>query len=131
MRDCCRANNLCYYCKEPYDATHAAKCTKRPQTHVNALAINDLDTPLTDAVLNQLAIEDALAEDFCTLSLNAIAGTDKGEAMRTRALVKNKVMLILVDSGSFFLLALISYLEWVLLQFPPIPGKFSWPMGNL
>lgn len=48
MRDYCRANNLCFYCKEPYDANHAAKCTKRPQAQVNALAINDLDTQLTD-----------------------------------------------------------------------------------
>lgn len=29
-RDYCKAHNLCFYCKEPYDATHAAKCSKRP-----------------------------------------------------------------------------------------------------
>lgn len=51
-------------------------------------------------MLNQLAIEDVLTEEFCTLSLNAILGTDKGEAMRLRALVHNKVMLLLVNSGS-------------------------------
>lgn len=55
---------------------------------------------LTDEELNQLAIEDALAAYFCQLSLNAIAGTEYGEAMKIRALVNNKVMLILLDNGS-------------------------------
>jgi hypothetical protein len=34
------------------------------------------------------------------MSLNAISGTNKGEVMQVRALVNNKVMLILIDSGS-------------------------------
>lgn len=102
VRDYRKNNGLCFYCGEQYDAQHKNTCTKRPQpqTHVNALVVNDLDVVLTDEVLNQLAVEDALAEDFCQLSLNAIAGTDHGDALRLRALVQNKVMLILVDSGS-------------------------------
>jgi hypothetical protein len=100
LRDFCRANNLCFYCKEPYDPTHAAKCTKRPQAQVNALVVNDLDTELTEEVLQELAVEDVMAKEFCGLSINALAGTEEGEAMRMRALVQNKVMLILVDSGS-------------------------------
>lgn len=100
LRDYCRANNLCFFCREPYDANHAAKCTKRPKAQVNALCLNNLDIQLTDEVLAQLDIEYALAEEFGTLSLNAIAGTEEGEAFRIRALVKNKVMLMLVDSGS-------------------------------
>jgi hypothetical protein len=55
---------------------------------------------LTDEVLNQLVVEDALADEFYSLSLNAIAGTDQGEAMKVRAMVNNKVILILIDSGS-------------------------------
>jgi hypothetical protein len=50
--------------------------------------------------LDQLAVEDFLNEEFCQLSLNALAGTDCGQAMKIAAHVKNKVMLILVDSGS-------------------------------
>lgn len=90
---------MCFYCREPYDANHAAKCTKRPGAQVNALAVNDLNVQLTDEVLEQLEVEDALAAEFCTLSLNAMAGTEGGEALKLRCLVKNKVMLILVDSG--------------------------------
>jgi hypothetical protein len=39
---------MCFYCKEPYDPNHAAKCSKRPKAQVNALALNDLDIQLTD-----------------------------------------------------------------------------------
>jgi hypothetical protein len=67
---------------------------------VNALVINELDVDLTDEVLNELAVEDSIADDLYKLSLNAISGTEEGEAMKLRALVQNKVMLMLVDSGS-------------------------------
>jgi hypothetical protein len=100
LRDFCRANSLCYFCREPYDATHAAKCSKRPKAQANALVLNNLDITLTDEVLQQLDIEDALYAEFGSLSINAIAGTEDGEVIRLRALVKNKVMLILVDIGS-------------------------------
>jgi hypothetical protein len=62
--------------------------------------VDDLDVVLTEEVLNQLAIEDTLAADFCQLSLNALSGTEVGDVMKVRALVQNKVMLILIDSGS-------------------------------
>lgn len=59
-----------------------------------------MDVQLTDEVLQQLECEDVLAAEFCSLSLNAVSGTDDGEVLKLRALVKNKVMLILVDSDS-------------------------------
>lgn len=129
LRDYCRANNLCYYCKEPYDAAHAAKCSKRPQAQMNALVLNDLDVQLTDEVLNQLAIEDALAEEFCTLSLNAISGTENGDAMRLRGLVKNKVMLMLLDSGSSHTFVSSAFLAMVgLVAVPTTPRQVK--LGN-
>jgi hypothetical protein len=45
-------------------------------------------------------MEDVLAEEMGQLLLNALYGTEMGDSMRIRALVHNKVMLILVDSGS-------------------------------
>jgi hypothetical protein len=60
--------------------------------------LNDLDVNLTE-VLAQLDLEDALAAVFCSLSINAVASSEEGQALRLRALVKNKVMLMLVDSG--------------------------------
>jgi hypothetical protein len=62
--------------------------------------VNDLDVELSDETLNQLSMEDALTGEMDQLSLNALAGTEVGDSMRIRALVHNKVMLILVDSGS-------------------------------
>jgi len=64
------------------------------------LSVNGLDAILTEEVIQQLEMEDNLASEFCQLSLNALAGTAQGEALVVRALVQNKVMLILVDSGS-------------------------------
>jgi hypothetical protein len=51
-------------------------------------------------VLNQLQMEDILAEEMGQLSLNAISGTDSGDSLKIRALLHNQVMLILVNSGS-------------------------------
>ena len=95
-----KSNNLCYYCGEKYDPTHAAICTQRPKAQVNAIVVNDLDMPLSEEVVAQLELEDSLTDEFGQLSLNALAGTDQGQTLKLRALVKNKVMLTLVDSGS-------------------------------
>jgi hypothetical protein len=93
------------YCGEKYDAAHASSCTLRPQPQVNALVLNDLDQPLTEEILNMLAVKDSIAkdsiaEDFEQLSLNALAGTAHGDALQLRTVVSNKVMLLLIDSGS-------------------------------
>jgi hypothetical protein len=54
FRDYCKANNLCYYCTEPFDPSHMAKCTKRQRAQLNALALNTLDVELTEELLEQL-----------------------------------------------------------------------------
>lgn len=100
VRDYCITHNFCFFYRETYDATHAAKCSKRPKDKVNSLSLNDLVFQLIDEVLAQLEMEDTLAEKFGTLSLNAIVGTEIGEAFKLMALVKNKLMLMFVDSGS-------------------------------
>jgi hypothetical protein len=100
LRDFRKANDLCYYCGEKFLPGHLQKCTKRTKPQVNAIVVNDLDVELKEDTLNQLAIEDALTSEMGQLSLNAISGTENGDSMRLRALVHNKVMLILVDSGS-------------------------------
>ena len=41
-----------------------------------------------------------ISTDFGQLSLKAISGTDAGEALKVRVLVKNQVMLTLVYRGS-------------------------------
>lgn len=100
-----------------------AKCKQRPRAKANALVLNDLDVPLTDEVLAQLAVEDSLAQEFCTLSLNALTGTEAGEALKLRALVKNKVMLILVDSGSSHSFVSAAFLQHCGIQHVPMQPK--------
>lgn len=67
---------------------------------LNTLSTEGLSQELTDDVLLQLAQEDDELEALCHLSLNAISGTEGEESIRLRALVKNQVFLLLVDSGS-------------------------------
>jgi hypothetical protein len=95
-----KANGQCMYCGEPYDPTHPEKCKERVKPQTNALICNDLDQPLSEEVLNQLAVEDALTDEFLQLSLHAISGTETESCIKLRSLVKNKVMLTLVDSCS-------------------------------
>jgi hypothetical protein len=64
LRDYTRANNLCYFCREKFDANHLQKCTKRAKPQVNAIVVNELDVDLNDDTLNQLAIEDALTTEM-------------------------------------------------------------------
>jgi len=100
LRDYRKANGLCFHCGEKFIPGHLEVCTKRNKPKLNALAINDLDRELTDEVLNDLAAEDALHEEFCQLSLNAISTRDKADCIKLRTRVKDKTMLILIDSGS-------------------------------
>jgi len=79
-----------------------AVCKVRNKAQANTLAVNDLDLDkeLPDEVLNALATEDELNEQFCQLSLNAITTKDNISCLKFRARVQDKVMLILLDSGS-------------------------------
>lgn len=82
-------------------------------------------------MLTQLAVEDSLAAEFCQLSLNALAGTDNGEALKVRALVKNKVMLMLVDSGSTHSFVSRSFLEKVgISSVPTAPAQVKLANGE-
>jgi hypothetical protein len=53
-----------------------------------------------DAVVALELLEETPVAATCQLSLNAVAGTDKGATIRLRALVGNQVMVLLIDSGS-------------------------------
>jgi hypothetical protein len=74
-------------------------CTKRNKAQTNALALNDLDTELSAEVLNEMAIEDQMLE-FGQLPINALSSQNHSDCMKLKTRVKDKVMLILVGSGS-------------------------------
>ena len=127
-----KANNLCYYCGEKYDTAHAAVCTQRPKAQVNALVTNDLDMPLSEELVAQLELEESLTSEFCQLSVNALAGTDQGNAMKLKALAKNQIMLTLVDTGSTHSFVSSEFLKKVGIQFvPTTPKQVRLPNGQV
>ncbi|WVZ96210.1 LOW QUALITY PROTEIN: hypothetical protein U9M48_041877, partial [Paspalum notatum var. saurae] len=81
---------------------HNEVCAQKSKAQVNALIVNDLDKEIPEEILNQLAVEDAIAEEFCNLSLNALAGTESQGCLKLRAIVNKKVVLLLIDSGSSY-----------------------------
>ena len=127
-----KANNLCYYCGDKYDPSHAVVCKQRPQAQVHALVANDLDMPLSEEVVAQLELEDSLTAEFCQLSLNALAGTDHGDALKLKAKVKNQAMLTLVDSGSTHSFVSSEFLAKVgITPVPTTPKQVKLPNGDI
>lgn len=101
MRDYRRANNLCFACGDKYEPGHNEVCPKKQKPQVLALVVNDMDKEeITENQLNQLAVEDALAEDFCHLSLHAFSSAHSDNSIKLKSMVQDKVMLILIDLGS-------------------------------
>ncbi|WVZ98670.1 hypothetical protein U9M48_044077 [Paspalum notatum var. saurae] len=100
LREYRRTNGLYYHCGDKFTPGHMETCAKKPTAQANALVLNDLDKEISEEVLNQIAIEQVLTEDFCNLSLNALSGTEGNECLKLRAIVNKKVLLMLIDSGS-------------------------------
>jgi len=111
------------YCGDKYDAAHAASCTKRPQGQVHTLMLNDLDQPLSEEVLTQLAMEDSVTDELQHLSLNALAGTVHGEILQLRGMLQNKAMVVLLDSGSSHSFVNASFLAKVGISPISVPPK--------
>ena len=87
---------------------------------------------LTDDILNQLVVEDALNEKFCQLSLSALSALDNDSCIKIRALVQNKVMLLLLDSGSTHSFVSSSFVARAGLSTVPIPPKqVKLPNGDI
>jgi hypothetical protein len=61
------------------------------------LIVNDLDKEISEDI-NEMAIDELLIEDFCQLSLNAMAGTKSSNSIKLQSIVWNKTMMILVDT---------------------------------
>ena len=89
LRDYRRANNLCFACGDKFEPGHQEVCPKRQKPHINALVVNDLDkTEITEDMLNQLVVEDALTKDFCQLSLNALSSAETENSMKLKTMVR-------------------------------------------
>lgn len=126
LRDYRRTNNLCFACGEKYEPGHQENCPKWQKAQVHALALNDLDKSkeeITKDMLNQLAVEDSLAEDFYQLSLNALSSMDNDNSIKLKAMVQDKVMLTLLDSGSSHSFISSAFVQLAKLPTVPIPAR--------
>lgn len=86
--------------------------------------MNDLDkTEITEEMLNHLAVEDALAEDFYQLSLNALSSAETDNSMKLKTMVKDKVMLVLLDSRSSHSFISSDFVKLAKLPTVPIPSR--------
>jgi len=85
--------------------------------------LNDLDRELTNEVLNELAVEDTFNEEFGQLSINALSSADQTNCIRLKTKVQDKVMLILVDSGSSHSFISSHFVNIVGLPTVPIPAR--------
>lgn len=121
-RDHRKANNLCIHCGEKFEPGHLDVCTKRNKPQLNTLALNDLDREISEDVLNEMAIEELITEDFCQLSLNAISGTESSDCIKLQSTVQNKTMLILVGTGSSYSFVSSQFVQLTKLSTSPIPS---------
>jgi hypothetical protein len=122
LRDYRKANNLCFACGGKYEPGHNDVCPKKQKPQVHAMALNDLDKEeITEEQLTQLAVEDAITEDFYKLSLNALFTSDSENSIKIKTQVQDKVMLILLDSRSSH--NFISSIFVKLANLPTVPTK--------
>jgi hypothetical protein len=123
LRDYRKANNLCYHCGDKYEPGHAEVCAKKVKPHINALALNDLDREINEDLLNEMAIDEVLTKNFHQLSLNAIAGTESMDSIKLKSTVKNKTMLILVDTSSSHSFVSSHFVQLAQLPTTPVPEQ--------
>jgi hypothetical protein len=122
LRDYRSANNLCFACGDKYEPCHNDVCPKKQKPQVHTLALNDLDKEeITEEQLNQFAIEDAITEEFCQLSLNALSTSDRDNSIKLKTQVHDNVMLILLDSGSSHSFVSSNFVK--VAQLPTVPTK--------
>ena len=98
LRDFRKANGLVFRCGDKYSKEH--KCKQPAQ--LLTIQVGDFGECLSDDVCHALELLQEPDEEqaCCVLSVQALAGTEEVNTMRLRALVRNKVILILNDSGS-------------------------------
>jgi hypothetical protein len=100
LKDYIRIHNLCFKCGEKYSPTHTCST---PIGNLNMMENSAADGGgfLSDEVLTTLESHaDLMMGEESFISLHAMSGKQQQKAIQLRALVKNQVMVVLIDSGS-------------------------------
>lgn len=93
-----RANGLCYKCGEKFVPGHICNQPMAGGAQLKAAEMIDPHEIISDAVLDALVAGGP--EESAPISATALSGASHPKTIQLRALVGNKVVLILVDSGS-------------------------------
>nr|AAM51834.1 Putative plant disease resistance polyprotein [Oryza sativa Japonica Group]ABF94062.1 retrotransposon protein, putative, unclassified [Oryza sativa Japonica Group] len=116
LKDYRRAQGLCFKCGDKYTPEH--RCAVGGQ--IKAMQLEEV---LTDDILDVvIAAEQSDDEEDCHISLNALTGAYLLTAIRLRALVHSKVLLLLVDSGSSHNFIDYNFAQMLGLPLKPIPS---------
>ena len=92
-----RANVLCYKCGDKFVPGHVCHQPVAEKAQLKAAEVVDPHEIISDAVLDALITGET--EECATVSATALSGAAHPKTIQLRALVGNKVVLILVDSG--------------------------------
>lgn len=97
LRDFRRANGLCFRCGDTYSREHQCKKPAALMT----IELGEYGEVFSDDTVHAMELlEENPEAQCCMLSANALSGVDAPDTIRLRALVGNRVMLLLLDSGS-------------------------------
>jgi hypothetical protein len=101
LKDYRRANGLCFKCGEKYMPGHKCKVPVQPLLNCISLEEGGDGGPLlSDELLDYLETNGDKSYDGMTVSLNAMSGTNNPRCVRIQALIKDQLILQLLDSGS-------------------------------
>lgn len=119
LREFRRANGLCFHCGDKYSTEH--QCKKPMQ--LLTIQMGKHGEILTEDVVQALELltEPEIMES-CQLSSHAVSGAEINETIHVRALVGNKVMLALIDSGSSHSFLGENFVSRASLQLQPAPS---------
>lgn len=92
-----KTHGLCFKCGDKYAPRHV--CAKQEGPQLKAMEVEQNSEMLTDEMLDVVACLETQPENML-LSIQAISGSVAPKTIQLRALVKDQVVLILVDSGS-------------------------------
>ncbi|XP_073362615.1 uncharacterized protein [Aegilops tauschii subsp. strangulata] len=128
LKEYCRANGLCYKCGEKFVPGHVCNQNAAGGAQLKAAEVLTTQEIISDTVLDAL-VAGAQAE-CATISVNALSGAQNPKTIQLRALVQNKVVLILVDSGSTHTFVDKAFLEKISVTAEPLVTPLQVKVAN-
>uniref|UniRef100_A0ACD5WZK3 Uncharacterized protein n=1 Tax=Avena sativa TaxID=4498 RepID=A0ACD5WZK3_AVESA len=126
LRDYRRANGLCFRCGDKYTREHQCK----QPVQLLTIQMGDFGEMLSDEAVRALELldEPEAPPQCCMISAHALSGTEASATIRLPVTVGDKVMLLLLDSGSSHSFINANFAQSIgahTLAIPPVPVKVA------